>query len=390
MDQLKKRRKRDDKPRRSERSSKRKPLLDTASPLKKLFASLLKQTVQSRVEKAVASGKDHEADKAQVIKTDDVRKSVSVNPLLNSAAEPKQESLSHSTAAVDRPIENSVITKRKVLLEAPDDPIISLSLPEKVGKKGSSKSTDDPVPATKLNTNLKVDTGAEQKKKSFLERIMTVKTVDNSKRAKTKESPSSKVNVDPKFLISFLGECSKKQAPQKHKRRFILDEEDDKRIKEEREAMLRNNQLIGAQDKTAAVLESVLERGSTVALESVLEPLFMKYSARIFGRGYGGYQGWRSGYRGYSGRAYGSRGYRSRGYRGRGYRSRGRGRGYRGRGRSFKNLSWSADDSTNKVIPSEGDVPVPCFYDPYCNRVDCHFQHPKRNTQTKEFLGKTG
>jgi len=393
IDQLKKRRKREDKSRRRERSSsKKKSVLETGTPLKKLFASLLKQTVKSRVEKAVASNKLKEENLVKTILQIgyDGKKLTPSSGIAKPPAEPDEKSSLSEKPVVERRAEKPK-SKRKVMLENSNETIISVSVPEMVDKLG--KSNGDKILSTNHSSNEKrVNNPTEQKQEVISEEMTAKKKIDREKESiseKTSDISSEKVVVDPQFLISFLGECRKKVIPPKHKRRFILDD-DDSIKKEDQNTVVLKKPPTRATHKTAAALESVLNGGSTaVALESVLEPLILKYSSRIFGRGYSSYRGRRYGFRGYSWRGYrGYRGFRSRGYRGRGSRSRGRFRGYRGRGSTFSNLSWSAEKSG--MISSEGTVPVPCYYDPICNRVDCHFQHPQRNMQTKEFLEKTG
>lgn len=394
IDQLKRRKKREEKSNRRERSSSKKKLaLDTTSPLKKLFASILKQTVKSRVEKVVPSGEIKEEIFLKTIQTTGGDgKNLALSPSsVKPPALPDVDSSVSKQPAVERQSEK-LKSKRKVMLENSDETVISASAPDKLDKVG--KSNDEKVLDAKPSSNeMRVNT--ERMKKAIGE--VTVKEKPEAKKEKSvslSEKPSdpssTKVVVDPQFLISFLGACKKKVDPPKHKRRFILDEDDNIKNEEQTTIALKK-QLNKENHGRGAGLENLLNGGSTaaVALESVLEPLILKYSSRIFGtRGYGSYRGRRSWYRGYSYRGYrGYRGYRSRGYRGRGFRSRGRYRGYRGRGSTFGNLSWSAEKTG--MVPSEGTVPVPCYYDPFCNRVDCHFQHPQRNLQTKEFLEKT-
>jgi len=393
LDQLKKRRKREEKPRRRELSSSKKKLtLDTSTPLKKLFASLLKQTVKSRVEKAVASSKFREENLVKTIQTGyDEKQLTSSAGKAKPPSEPNEKSSLSEQLTGERRAEKPK-SNRKVMLENSDEATISVSVPEKVEQL--DKSNNDKILSANHSSNEKQVKTATELKQEICEGMKAKMKKDREKAKnestseKNSDISSEKVVVDPQFLISFLGECKKKVTPPKHKRRFILDEDDNIK-KEAQNTVVLKKPLITQTQKTAAALESVMNgRSTAVALESVLEPLILKYSSRIFGRGYNSYRGRRYGFRGYSWRGYrGYRGFRSRGYRGRGFRSRGRFRGYRGRGSTFGNLSWSAEKTG--MVSSEGTVPVPCYYDPFCNRVDCHFQHPQRNIQTKEFLEKT-
>jgi len=212
---------------------------------------------------------------------------------------------------------------------------------------------------------------------------VTVKEEDE----KGEVSPLLKA-ADPEFVISFSGEGSRANKAQ-HKRRFIIEESIGKMLaKQETNAALVIEDptlltgpdsticwdyfsIIGCQ-RTPCKWRHELPENRNVKLEvidmNLLQPV-LKYSEMLLQK-----IGWQRG-----------RGYRGRG-RSRGWTASRRGRG-RGRGtkRVFPNISWTAEDE-NSILESEGGVPAPCFFDPVCERIGCHFQHPKRTARAKKFL----
>jgi len=188
---------------------------------------------------------------------------------------------------------------------------------------------------------------------------------------------------EPEFVISFSGQASRKNK--KHKRRFITEESAGKQLaKQETNAALviEDPELLTGPDSTICwdyfsivgcqrpqcKWRHELPENRNVKLEvidmNLLQPV-LKYSEMLKKR-----VGWQRG-RGSIGRAWP----RANGC------DRGRGRG----ARTYPNITWTAEDE-NSVLKSEGDVPTNCFYDPFCERIGCHFQHPKREAKTKKFL----
>merc|ERR550534_1183058 len=192
---------------------------------------------------------------------------------------------------------------------------------------------------------------------------------------------------NPEFVISFSGEGSRANKP-KPKRRFIIEESIGKMLaKQETNAALVIEDptlltgpdsticwdyfsIIGCQ-RTPCKWRHELPENRNVKLEvidmNLLQPV-LKYSEMLLQK-----IGWQRG-RGFRGRG------RSRGWTA----SRGRGRG-RGTKRVFPNISWTAEDE-NSLLECEGGVPAPCFFDPDCERIGCHFQHPARTARAKKFL----
>jgi len=208
-----------------------------------------------------------------------------------------------------------------------------------------------------------------------------------SDRVTVKEE-EEKLEVDPlkpepEFVISFSGQASSQNK--KHKRRFITDESVGKQLaKQETNAALviEHPELLTGPDSTICwdyfsivgcqrpqcKWRHELPANGNVKLEvidmNLLQPV-LKYSEMLKKR-----VGWQ----------------RGRGSRGRSWpRANGIGRGW-GRGaRTYPNITWTAEGE-NSVLKSEGDVQTNCFFDPDCERIGCHFQHPKRKTKTKKFL----
>jgi len=294
---------------------------------------------------------------------------------------PTSRSSVKSSITVKRPERKSKKSKRKILL----DERTSVSRRQRKvlldSKEEDTNSAIEEILANDTPAQTDMTPPGEQTEND----VITVKEEDEKR-----EISPQKTDADPEFVISFAGQANRVNKA-KHKRRFITEESVGKLLaKQETNAALviEDPTLLTGPDSTICwdyfsivgcqrspcKWRHELPENRNVKLEvidmNLLQPV-LKYSEMLLRR-IGQPRG--LGFRGLS------RG-RGRGWVGSRVRGRGRGR----TARVYPNMSWAAEDE-NSILECEGDVPTPCFFDPVCERIGCHFQHPERTARAKKFL----